>query len=230
MSCRPSNPPATEHATGARSGVGVECPDPPGSARSPDLPPVPWYTPSMDRINNAKLMDGRPLAKRVLERAAAKVEQIREASGVVPALATVLVGTDPASVTYTRMKRKRCEDAGMRPVRIEMPEGTTTEELTAELRRLGADKAIHGILLQHPVPKPIDKRAAFEAIMPEKDVDGVSSATLGRVILGMPAFVPCTPAGIMHLAQRIQGRNRRGPRSCYRAKPDPRAADGLHAH
>lgn len=150
-------------------------------------------------VNKAKLMDGRALARRVLEGAAVKVETIRKATGVTPCLATVLVGNDPASVTYTRMKRKRCQEAGMRPVRIEMPADITTEQLLAKIDELAADDSIHGILIQHPVPRPIDKRVAFEAIPLAKDVDGVSSATLGRVILGMPAFASCTPRGIMRL-------------------------------
>ena len=149
--------------------------------------------------NSAKLMDGRALAKRVLDGAAAKVDKIRNATGVTACLATVLVGNDPASVAYTRMKRKRCVDAGMEPRRIELPTTTTTEELIAEISKLAADDSVHGILVQHPVPKPIDKRAAFEAIPMEKDVDGVTSRTLGRVILGMPAFASCTPRGIMSL-------------------------------
>jgi len=149
--------------------------------------------------NKAKLMDGRALAKRVRERAAAKVEVIRKATGQVPCLATVLVGDDPASLIYTRMKRKRCEEAGMRPRRIELPASTTTEQLVAAIKELAGDDTVHGILVQHPVPSPIDKRAAFEAIPLEKDVDGVSSAALGRQILGMPALASCTPAGIMQL-------------------------------
>jgi methylenetetrahydrofolate dehydrogenase (NADP+)/methenyltetrahydrofolate cyclohydrolase len=149
--------------------------------------------------NSAKLMDGRALAKRVLDGATAKVEKIRNATGVTPCLATVLVGNDPASVAYTRMKRKRCVDAGMQPRRIELPATTTTEELIAEISKLAADDSVHGILVQHPVPKPVDKRAAFETIPMEKDVDGVTSRTLGRVILGMPAFASCTPRGIMSL-------------------------------
>ncbi|MCB9849750.1 MAG: bifunctional 5,10-methylenetetrahydrofolate dehydrogenase/5,10-methenyltetrahydrofolate cyclohydrolase [Phycisphaerales bacterium] len=148
---------------------------------------------------SAKIMDGRALAQRVLAGAAGKVARIKEASGVVPGLATVLVGSDPASVTYTRMKRKRCEEAGMRPVRVELPATTSTEELVGIIADLGRDASIHGILVQHPVPQPIDKRAAFEAIPVEKDVDGVTSASLGRTILGMPAFGSCTPAGIMRL-------------------------------
>jgi methylenetetrahydrofolate dehydrogenase (NADP+)/methenyltetrahydrofolate cyclohydrolase len=135
----------------------------------------------------------------VLDGAAAKVEKIRDAIGVTPCLATVLVGNDPASVAYTRMKRKRCVEAGMEPRRIELPTTTTTEELIAEISKLAADDSVHGILVQHPVPKPIDKRAAFETIPMEKDVDGVTSRTLGRVILGMPAFASCTPRGIMSL-------------------------------
>ena len=153
----------------------------------------------MDTTHKAKLMDGRRLARSIREQTVAKVKTIREATGVTPALATVLVGDDPASATYVRMKRKRCEDTGMKSLLVELPLGTTTEQLVGEIRKLAEDAAIHGILVQHPVPKPIDKRAAFEAIPPEKDVDGVTSATLGRVILGLPAYVPCTPAGIMRL-------------------------------
>ncbi|MFH0982970.1 MAG: tetrahydrofolate dehydrogenase/cyclohydrolase catalytic domain-containing protein [Planctomycetota bacterium] len=153
----------------------------------------------MENLHKAKLMDGRALARRVLQGAAAKVAKIKAATGVTPALATVRVGNDRASVTYTHLKGKRCEEAGMKAVRIELAENTTTEQLVAAIQKLGTDPSVHGILIQHPVPKPIDKRAAFEAIPPEKDVDGVTSATLGRVILGMPAFASCTPRGIMRL-------------------------------
>ncbi|MCK4872705.1 MAG: bifunctional 5,10-methylenetetrahydrofolate dehydrogenase/5,10-methenyltetrahydrofolate cyclohydrolase [Phycisphaerales bacterium] len=155
----------------------------------------------MNETQQAKLIDGRSLAKHVLEDAARKVEKIKAETGITPSLATILVGDDPASVTYTRMKRKRCKDAGMIPRRIEFPAETTTEELVAAIHDLANDRLVHGILLQHPVPKPIDKRTAFEAIPVEKDVDGVTSATLGRVILGMPAFASCTPRGIMHLLE-----------------------------
>ncbi len=87
----------------------------------------------------------------------------------------------------------------MKSLAVEMPREVTTEQLVAQIDKLAADESVHGILVQHPVPKPIDKRAAFERIPSEKDVDGITSATLGRVILGMPAFIPCTPAGIMRL-------------------------------
>ncbi len=154
--------------------------------------------------HRAKLMDGRALARKILNGVAAKVERIKAATGVVPSLATVLVGDDPASVIYTRMKRKRCDDVGMKPLRVELPATISTDELVAEVKRLGADKSVHGILVQHPVPAPLDKRAAFEAIPVEKDVDGVSSAMLGRVILNMPSFPSCTPAGIMRLLEEYQ--------------------------
>jgi methylenetetrahydrofolate dehydrogenase (NADP+)/methenyltetrahydrofolate cyclohydrolase len=156
-------------------------------------------TDDVTSVYRTKLMDGRALARRVLDGTRAKVEKIKKAAGVTPTLATVLVGDDPASVTYTRMKRKRCEEVGITPRRIELPATITTKELVAQINDLAADPSVHGILIQHPVPKPIDKRAAFEAIPLEKDIDGIGSAALGRVILGMPAFVPCTPAGIMRL-------------------------------
>ncbi|MGD9265318.1 MAG: tetrahydrofolate dehydrogenase/cyclohydrolase catalytic domain-containing protein [Lysobacterales bacterium] len=149
--------------------------------------------------SNAKLMDGTALAARLLDGARAKVRNIHESAGVIPTLATVLVGDNPASATYVRMKRKRCEDVGMKSLAVELPLGTSTEELVAEIEQLGEDGSVHGILVQHPVPAPIDKRAAFEAIPVEKDVDGVTSGTLGRVILGMPGFAACTPKGIMSL-------------------------------
>ncbi len=149
-------------------------------------------------------MDGRPLAKRVRADVAAKVERIRAATGVTPTLATVLVGDDPASATYVRMKRKRCDDVGINSLRIELPHDISTSELVARIEELGRDDSVHGILVQHPVPRPIDKRAVFEAIAVNKDVDGVTSATLGRVILGMPAFTSCTPAGIMRLLNEYE--------------------------
>ena len=153
----------------------------------------------MSNGNRAKLMDGRAPAKRVREATKCKVEKIRAAAGVTPTLATVLVGDDPASATYVRMKQKRCEEAGMRSVHVALPPDTATERLVSEIKRLAADESVHGILVQHPVRPPIDKRAAFEAIPLDKDVDGVSSAALGRVIVGLPAFASCTPAGIMQL-------------------------------
>ena len=158
----------------------------------------------MEMTYKAKLMDGSALAKRLLAHTKAKVEKIHKSTGVTPTLATVLVGDDSASATYVRMKRRRCEEAGMKSLRIELPHGTSTEELVGEIKKLAMDESVHGILVQDPVPAQIDKRATFEAIPAEKDVDGVTSSTLGRVILGMPAFTSCTPKGIMQLLDEYQ--------------------------
>lgn len=153
----------------------------------------------MSETRKARLMDGSALASQILETAAAKVRTTHQKTGVTPCLATVLVGENKSSAVYVRMKRKRCEAAGMKSLAIELPHNATTEELVAEVTKLAVDVGVHGILVQHPVPRPIDRRAAFETIPLLKDVDGVTSAAMGRLILGMPAFPACTPAGIMRL-------------------------------
>jgi len=100
---------------------------------------------------------------------------------------------------YVRMKRRRCEEVGMKSLALELPHETTTDELVTEVGKLARDPAVHGILIQHPVPPQIDRKVAFEAIPLAKDVDGVTAAALGRLILGLSAFPACTPAGIMRL-------------------------------
>ncbi len=150
-------------------------------------------------IGTSKLMDGKSVSDRILAACAEKVVKIKQATGITPCLATVLVGNDPASTTYVKMKGKRCETAGMISLRIEMPQETTTQQLVHKIAQLSIDSAVHGILLQHPVPRQIDERAAFEAISPEKDVDGVTATGLGRMWLGIARFGSCTPAGIMKL-------------------------------
>ena len=124
--------------------------------------------------------------------------------GVTPTLATVLVGDNPSSATYVKMKRKRSEDVGMKSLAVELPHDTTTEQLVAEIVKLAQDDSVHGILVQHPVPRSIDRRIAFEAIPVEKDIDGITSAALGKVILGIPGYAACTPAGIMHLLREYE--------------------------
>lgn len=146
-----------------------------------------------------KLIDGKTIARTVLEEAGAKVEKIKTATAVTPSLATILVGDDPASATYVRMKHKRCESVGMTSLRVELSAQATTQELLAKIEELARDDAVHGILLQHPTPPQIDERAAFDAIPLKKDVDGVTSRGLGRVMLGESGFPSCTPAGIMRL-------------------------------
>lgn len=156
-------------------------------------------------MTTAKIIDGKAASQRVLDSAAAKVTAIEKATGTVPALATVLVGDDPASATYVRMKGKKCEAVGMRSVKVTMSAETPTDQLVAKIAELGNDPAVHGILLQHPVPSHIDERAAFEAIPPGKDVDGVGATSLGCTALGIEGgFDSCTPAGIMALLREYE--------------------------
>lgn len=150
------------------------------------------------------LLDGKAVAQQVLDRCAQRVQQIIQQTGVTPCLATVLVGEDPASVTYVRMKQRRCEAVGMQSVKIVLPETTTTQELVTKINELSSDPAINGILLQHPVPQHIDERAAFEAITPSKDVDGVTIHSFGTTAFGLPGFGSCTPAGIMRLLEAYE--------------------------
>ncbi len=146
-----------------------------------------------------RLLDGTQLARKLRIQTANQIQTIIDTSGVTPCLATVLVGSDPASATYVRMKRKCCEQVGIKSINREFPANTSTQALLDTVHELSEDDTVHGILIQHPIPAPIDKRAAFEAIPLRKDVDGVSSAAFGRNILGMPAHPSCTPAGIMRL-------------------------------
>ncbi|MGW2645719.1 bifunctional 5,10-methylenetetrahydrofolate dehydrogenase/5,10-methenyltetrahydrofolate cyclohydrolase [Streptomyces sp. NPDC001393] len=150
-------------------------------------------------MNQARLMDGTALARRVVEDTAQRAADLTGRTGTEPCLATVLVGEDPASVTYVRMKQNRCRRAGITSRHVALPAATTTEELVGMLRELSADPAVHGILLQHPVGDHIDERAAFEAIAPEKDVDGVTFASFATMSFGLPGFVSCTPGGILRL-------------------------------
>ncbi|MEU9170459.1 bifunctional 5,10-methylenetetrahydrofolate dehydrogenase/5,10-methenyltetrahydrofolate cyclohydrolase [Streptomyces sp. NPDC048420] len=149
-------------------------------------------------MSQARLMDGTALARRMVEETAKRAADLTDRTGQAPCLATVLVGEDPASVTYVRMKRNRCRKAGIESRHVELP-ATTTEELVGALRELSNDPTVHGILLQHPMGAHIDERAAFEAIAPEKDVDGVTFASFATMSFGLPGFVSCTPGGIMRL-------------------------------
>ncbi len=151
-------------------------------------------------MSDPTLLDGKAVSRRVLDDCAKRVARIADATGETPCLATVLVGDDPASATYVRMKRKRCESVGMKSVSVEMPGSTTTEELVARIETLSSDPAIHGILLQHPAPPQVDERVAFEAIAPAKDVDGVTLHSFGAVTFELDSgYGSCTPAGIMRL-------------------------------
>ena len=148
---------------------------------------------------SALVLDGKQLASRIETELAARVAALKARSGRTPILATLLVGADPASATYVKMKGNACQRVGMDSLKVELPDTTTTEQLLAEIARLNANPDVHGILLQHPVPHQIDERACFDAIALEKDVDGVTCLGFGRMSMGEAAYGSATPAGIMTL-------------------------------
>jgi methylenetetrahydrofolate dehydrogenase (NADP+)/methenyltetrahydrofolate cyclohydrolase len=148
---------------------------------------------------SAELMIGTDLAADMVTKAAERARVLQEKYGVQPCLATVLVGDDPASATYVRMKQNRSKKAGIASLSVVLPAETSTAELVAEITKLSEDPAVHGILLQHPVPAQIDERAAFEAIDPAKDVDGVTMRSFAAMAFGDPGFRSATPGGIMRL-------------------------------
>jgi methylenetetrahydrofolate dehydrogenase (NADP+)/methenyltetrahydrofolate cyclohydrolase len=141
------------------------------------------------------ILDGRATSEKRLGKLAAEIR----ASGLSPRLATVLVGQDPGSQLYVRMKHRACERVGIGSVSVELPEGTTTERLLGEIRRLGDDPTIDGILVQLPLPRHLDSERVIAAIPPGKDVDGFTPLSLGRLFSGHPLFSPCTPLGVMVL-------------------------------
>ena len=147
---------------------------------------------------SALVLDGKALAAQTEAEMLERVEQLKAGSGgKTPILATILVGDDPASATYVKMKGNACRRVGMESVAVEMPSSTTTEELLARIDELNQNPDVHGILLQHPVPSQIDERACFDAIDLSKDVDGVTCLGFGRMAMGEPAYGCATPQGIM---------------------------------
>ncbi|MER7787864.1 bifunctional 5,10-methylenetetrahydrofolate dehydrogenase/5,10-methenyltetrahydrofolate cyclohydrolase [Streptomyces sp. NPDC097640] len=153
----------------------------------------------MDRTRTARLMDGTGLAGRITEDTAKAAADIALRTGTAPCLATVLVGEDPASVTYVRMKRARCRKAGIESRHVALPASVSTGVLVDTITELSQDPGVHGILVQHPMGPHIDERAAFEAIAPEKDVDGVTMHSFAAMGFGLPGFASCTPGGIVRL-------------------------------
>ena len=147
------------------------------------------------------IMDGKSVAKETEEALKERVEKIKQEKGYVPTLATILVGNDPASATYVKMKGNACERVGMKSLKVELPETTSTEELLDKIRDLNSNTEVSGILLQHPVPSQIDERKCFDAIDISKDVDGVTCLGFGNMSMGEKAFGSCTPQGIMRLLE-----------------------------
>ncbi len=151
---------------------------------------------------SALVLDGKALAAQWEQQLSERVEVLKEKSGgKIPILATILVGADPASATYVKMKGNACRRVGMDSLAVEMSEDTTTEQLLAKIEELNANPDVHGILLQHPVPSQIDERACFDAINLEKDVDGVTCLGYGRMAMGEEAYGCATPKGIMRILE-----------------------------
>ena len=144
-------------------------------------------------------MDGKRLALSSEDELKMRVAALLEKKNFVPILATILVGSDPASATYVKMKGNACERIGMKSIKVELDSDTTTEELLSKINELNSNPEVHGILLQHPVPDQIDERLCFDAIDIKKDVDGVTCLGFGNMSMGEKAFGSCTPQGIMRL-------------------------------
>jgi len=153
----------------------------------------------------AELIDGRALAAKFREQVAREVDALVRETGVVPALAAVLVGDAPASAAYVRSKETACRKAGIRCVVTRLPNDTTQVALLETVSKLNLDPAVHGILVELPLPKHLSVESAVEAISPAKDVDGFHPENLGLLFRGRPRFVPCTPAGVLHALKSLAG-------------------------
>jgi methylenetetrahydrofolate dehydrogenase (NADP+) / methenyltetrahydrofolate cyclohydrolase len=151
----------------------------------------------------AKLIDGKAVAAALRAKVAAEVRRLASARGLVPGLAVVLVGHDPASEIYVRAKQNMMAEAGLRSIDHRLPDSATEAELLALIARLNRDAAVHGILVQLPLPPQIDPHHVIEAIDPAKDVDGYHPMNAGRLALGLAALVPCTPQGCVILAKTV---------------------------
>ena len=149
----------------------------------------------------ARLIDGRQLAAETRAEIARGVAALKAQAGVTPGLAVILVGDNPASVSYVTAKEKACREAGMLSREIRLPASVTEDDLVAEIGRLNADPSIHGILVQLPLPKGISEKRIIYAIAPEKDVDGFTPVNVGKMLIGDDCFLPCTPHGIIKLIE-----------------------------
>ncbi|MBP3771812.1 MAG: bifunctional methylenetetrahydrofolate dehydrogenase/methenyltetrahydrofolate cyclohydrolase FolD [Treponema sp.] len=151
---------------------------------------------------SAQIIDGKQIALDVRAGVAEKVAALK-AKGITPCLAVVLVGENPASVSYVTGKRKALAEAGMADKSVELPENTSEEDLLALIDKLNKDDSVHGILVQLPLPKHINEDKVIMAISPEKDVDGFHPVNVGNLVIGKKAFLPCTPHGIIVLLERM---------------------------
>jgi methylenetetrahydrofolate dehydrogenase (NADP+)/methenyltetrahydrofolate cyclohydrolase len=161
---------------------------------------------------SAIILDGKALATKVEQQLSTRVARIKQhTQGTTPILATILVGDDPASATYVKMKGNACKRVGMESIRLVLDPRTTTEQLMREIQKLNDNPDVHGILLQHPVPEQIDERLCFDEISINKDVDGVTSLGFGKMVMQEFAYGSATPAGIMNMLKAydidIQGKH-----------------------
>lgn len=150
----------------------------------------------------AQILDGTSLSREIRQELAERVEKLKQDKGITPRLSVILVGTDPASVTYTRMKKKACESTGMISDLFELPADSTQESIKDLIKKLNDDPTVHGIMVQHPVPGHLDELDILSTVSVEKDVDGISAMSLGRLVLGTQDFVSCTPLGIVTMLER----------------------------
>ena len=150
----------------------------------------------------AVVIDGNAIAQEIRAEAAQEAAAFQSRNSVSPGLAVVLVGDNPASAVYVRNKERACREAGIRAETINLPATTSQDEIIADVRRLNADPAVHGILVQLPLPSHVDERAVILALDPDKDVDGLHPVNVGRLVQGEPLFVPCTPWGIQQMLVR----------------------------
>lgn len=155
--------------------------------------------------SGARVIDGKASAAKLREKIAAHAAALKAAHGLQPGLATVLVGNDPASEVYVRNKGKTAEALGFRSVHIALPADTQQDELLATVRRLCADKTVHGILVQLPLPRHLDEAAVLDALDPAKDVDALTPTNAGLLMSGRAHLVSCTPAGVMLLLKEYVG-------------------------
>ncbi len=160
---------------------------------------------------SARIIDGRKIAAEIREGIRRQVADLQSKTGKVPGLAAVLVGENPASATYVRTKTRACQEAGITSHPLTPPADIARPDLLHIIHELNRDPAIHGILVQLPLPRHLDERTILEAVDPEKDVDGFTFANIGRLVENQPQFVPCTPAGIIELLDRegveLKGKN-----------------------
>lgn len=150
----------------------------------------------------AQIIDGKAIAAEIRAEVAERVRRLKEERGVMPAQAFILVGDNPASISYVRGKGNACEEVGIQSQTIHLPESTSEAELLELIAKLNADPKMHGMLVQLPLPPQIDEQRATAAIAPEKDVDGLHPMNVGRLFKGEPYLLPCTPAGVVEMLIR----------------------------